>query len=89
MENEQADAGRAADPLSRDRILRRERGQGNDDHQQDWQPYPVDPYSVVSYGHTSYIHTYTHKYIHTYNTYVCVVVCVYTVQLGKMVILPE
>ena len=33
-------------------ILRRERGQGNihfscsADHVQDWQPYPVDPYSV-------------------------------------------
>ena len=38
--DEQADAG-----------LRRERGQGNinfpcsADHEQDWQPYPVDPYS--------------------------------------------
>ena len=40
-----------AEPVSRDRILRRERGQGNinfscsADHEQDWQPYPVDPYS--------------------------------------------
>ena len=37
--------------LSRDQILRREWGQGNvnfpcsADHEQDWQPYPVDPYS--------------------------------------------
>ena len=38
-----------AGPVSRDRILRRERGQGkihfprSADHEQDWQPYPVDP----------------------------------------------
>ena len=41
----------AAEPVSRDQILRRERGQENinfpcsADHVQDWQPYPVDPYS--------------------------------------------
>ena len=41
-----------AEPVSRDQILRRERGQGNiifpcsADHVQDWQPYPVDPYSA-------------------------------------------
>ena len=40
-----------ADTVLRDQILRRERGQGNihfpcsADHEQDWQPYPVDPYS--------------------------------------------
>ena len=40
-----------ADPVSRDKFLRRERGQGNfhfpctAGHVQDWQPYPVDPYS--------------------------------------------
>ena len=42
-----------ADPVSRDEILKRERGQGNTsihfscsaDYEQDWQPYPVDPYS--------------------------------------------
>ena len=40
-----------AEPVSRDQILRRERGQGNmnfpcsADHVQDWQPYPVDPCS--------------------------------------------
>ena len=37
-----------AEPVSRDQILRHERGQGNinfpcsADHEQDWQPYPVD-----------------------------------------------
>ena len=40
-----------AEPVSRDQILRRERGQGNipfscsADHVLDWQPYLVDPYS--------------------------------------------
>ena len=40
-----------AEPVSRDRILRRERGQAkkkktcSTDHEQDWQPYPVDLYS--------------------------------------------
>ena len=29
------------------------------DHEQDWQPYPVDPYSAICDGHT-YIHTYIH-----------------------------
>ena len=44
----------AAEPVSRDRILRRERGQGKTnipcsaDQEQDWQPYPVDPYSAIS-----------------------------------------
>ena len=39
-----------AEPVSRGQILRRGRGQGNihfpcsADHEQDWQPYPVDPY---------------------------------------------
>ena len=38
-----------SEPISRDQILRRERGQRkihfpcSADHQQDWQPYPVDP----------------------------------------------
>ena len=42
-----------AEPVSRDQILRRERGQGNlhvpcsADHVQDWQPYPVDLYVCV------------------------------------------
>ena len=43
-----------AEPVSLDQILRRERGLGNinfpcsADHEQDWQPYPVDPYSCYS-----------------------------------------
>ena len=41
-----------AEPGSRDQIIRREWGQGNihfpssADKEQDWQPYPVDPYSA-------------------------------------------
>ena len=72
-ENEQADAERdTAEPVSRDRILRRERGRGNihfpcsADHEQDWQPYPVDPYSCYMFDHT-YIYTYMQTYkIYTY-----------------------
>ena len=54
-----------AEPVSRDQILRYARGQGNvhfpcsADHDQDWQPYPVDPYSAICDDHT-YIHPYIH-----------------------------
>ena len=47
-----------AEPVSRDQILRSERAQGNNhfpcsaDHVQDWQPYPVDPYSCYMCDHT-------------------------------------
>ena len=57
-----------ADPVSRDQILRHARDQGNvhfpssADHEQDWQPYPVDPYSAICDDHTYvYIHTYRKK----------------------------
>ena len=52
-----------AEPVSRDQILRHAPGPGNinfpcsADHEQDWQPYPVDPYSAICDDHT-YIHTY-------------------------------
>ena len=55
-----------AEPVSRDQILRHARGQWNihfpcsADHEQDWQPYPVDPYSAICDDHT-------YTYIHTYN----------------------
>ena len=48
-----------AEPVSPDQILRHARGQGNInfpcsvDHEQDWQPYPVDPYSAICDIHTS------------------------------------
>ena len=47
-----------AEPALRDQILKHERGQENthfpcsSDHVQDWQPYPVDPYSCPMYDHT-------------------------------------
>ena len=50
-----------AEPVSRDQILRHARGQGNihfpcsADHEQDWQPYPVDPYSAICDDHIRYI----------------------------------
>ena len=49
---------RTAEPVSRDQILRHVRGQGNNnfacsaDHEQDWQPYLVDPYSAICDDHT-------------------------------------
>ena len=49
--DEQADAGRDCRTVLRGQIFRRELGQRNihlpysADHEQDWQPYPVDPYS--------------------------------------------
>ena len=55
-----------AETVSRDQILRRIRGQGKNhfpcsaDHGQDWQPYPVDPYSAINVDDT-----YIDKYIHT------------------------
>ena len=55
-----------AEPVSRDQNLRHARGQGDvhfpcsADHEQDWQPYPVDPYSAICDDHT-YIHTYIHR----------------------------
>ena len=51
METSKLTRDGTAEPVSRDQILRRERGQGNinfpcsADHEQDRQPYPVDPYS--------------------------------------------
>ena len=59
VENKQAVAGRDGRTVSRDQILRCERGQGNvpfpcsADDEQDWQPHPVDLYSAIIY---IYIH---------------------------------
>ena len=47
-----------AEPVSRDQILRRVQGQEyidfpcSADGEQDWQPYPVDPYSATCDDHT-------------------------------------
>ena len=43
-----------AEPVSKDQIVRRKRGQGKNifpcsaDHEKDWQPYPVDRYSAMN-----------------------------------------
>ena len=56
---------RTTEPDSRDQTLRHVRGQGNiyflfsADHEQDWKPYPVDPYSAIICDDHTYIHTYT------------------------------
>ena len=53
------------EPVSPDQIFRRERGKGNTDcpcstdHEQDWQPYTVDPHACYMCDHK-----YIHKYIH-------------------------
>ena len=63
IENEQATRDGTAEPVSRDQILRHERGQGNAhflcsaDHEQVWQPCPVDAYFAIYDDHT-YIHAY-------------------------------
>ena len=50
--------GATAGPVSRDQILRRDRGKGtiifpcSADHEQDWQLYSVDPYSAIGDDHT-------------------------------------
>ena len=51
------DDGTAEEPVSREQILRHVlRGQGNihfpcsADHGQDWQPYPIDSYSIYYAG---------------------------------------
>ena len=63
METSRLTRDGTAELVSRDQILRHARGQGNiyfpcsADHEQDWQPYPVDPYSAICDDRT-YIHTY-------------------------------
>ena len=58
MEMSRLTRGGTAEPVSRDQVLRHARGQGNihfpcsADHEQDWQPYPVDPYSAICDDHT-------------------------------------
>ena len=52
-----------AGPVSRHQIFRREREQASihfpclADHVQDWQPYPVDPYSCYRCDHAYIPHT--------------------------------
>ena len=56
--DEQADAGRDCRTRLARPYIRRERGQGNinflcsADHERDWPPYLVDPYSAICDDHT-------------------------------------
>ena len=65
-----------AEPISRDQILRHVRGQGNihflcsADHKQDWQPYPVDPYSAIICDDHTHIHTHAYMYVSKVMTYI-------------------
>ena len=58
--------GFSAEPVSRDQIFRGANGDMEKhfscavDHEQDWQPYPVDPYAAGSLTTHTYIHTYIH-----------------------------
>ena len=82
--DEQADAGRDCRTCLARPILRRERGQGNihfpcsADHEQDWQPYPVDPYPWYMCDHTyilsmsPYHHTNTNTVILSNNDIRCI-----------------
>ena len=72
-----------AEPVSRDQILRHARGRGiffpcSADHEQDWQPYPVDPYSAIicDDDHTC-IHTdlYEFSFKKNLNEGICVLQC--------------
>ena len=69
MEMSRLTRGGTAEPVSRDQILRHARGQGNiifpcsADHEQDWQPYPVGPYSAICDDH---IYTHTYRQVNTY-----------------------
>ena len=50
-----------AEPVSRNQSLRHVRNINfpcSSDHEEDWQPYPVDPYSAICDDHT-YVHTVT------------------------------
>ena len=61
-----------AEPVSRDQIRRHARGQGNirfpcsADQEQDWQPYPVDPYSAMCDDHTYLHNTFMFRFFSKY-----------------------
>ena len=62
VKNEQLTRDGKADPVLWDQFLRQKREQENihfpcsADHEEDWQPYPVDLYSAIYYDHT-HIHS--------------------------------
>ena len=68
-----------AEPISRDQTLRHVRGQGNihfpcsADHEQDWQCYPIDPYSaiIICDGHILLLTYLTMYYIFVFSSVWC------------------
>ena len=79
-----------AEPVSRNQILRHVRGQGNihfpcsADHEQDWQPYPVDPYSAICDDHTFTVTPHNYGTIILYYTilYYTVLYCTLPCRVG-------
>ena len=71
-----------AEPVLRDQILRHARGQGkyyfpcSADHEQDWQPYPVDPYSAICDDHTYIITSFFVSQCRIFSAALCVVLYV-------------
>ena len=79
-----------AEPVSRDQIFRRELGQENihfpcsTDHEQDWQPYPVDPSLAIICDEHTYMCNSTTVYV-----YVCMYVFIklhITTQSGPVIL---
>ena len=68
METSRLKRDGTAEPVLRDQILRHVRGQGNihflpsADHEQDWQPYPVDSHSATSV-YVMAVRTHIHTFI--------------------------
>ena len=67
VENNQVDVERDDRTcfISWDQILRHEREHGENyprsaDHEQDWQPYPIDPYSAESADHACIVESSKH-----------------------------
>ena len=73
MEMSRLTRDRTSEPVSRDQIFKLERRQGNinfpcsADHEQDWQPYPVDSYSCYMCHHT-YIQYSIYNFYHFTDT---------------------
>ena len=87
-----------AETVSRDQILSHLQGQRDihfpcsADHEQDWQPYPVDPYSAICDDHT-YIQTYIHTSCIQYffrihkEVLVLVLLCIYAFRFHYITVL--
>ena len=66
----------SAEPISRDQILRRERGQGNINiscsagNEQDWQPYAVDPLHVKNKNNSLNLSLFNTQAIHNIDLWV-------------------